>query len=307
MSDFADGSIVGVADVVWVRGAQAAAAAPTLLVEVPHGADRLKDFERLRALLVGDLPDDLVAYFLVNTDVGAWDLGLAVARQLVAAEPTRVVVLVRSRIARTFVDCNRLADAPQGDLAAGGLTAGLAPYIRHPDDQSLLLDLHRQYLALVDHWVARVCRADGLVLVPHSYAPRSVGIDVIDDDIGPRLRACWSAEQVERWPLRAPVDLITRTGDGRQWSPAGLVEQVIVAYRELGVQAVEGGTYSLHPSTVAYATSLRHPGRLLCLEVRRDLLVQAWTPFAEMQADPAAVERLAAPLVEGLCMVYASR
>ena len=305
MRDSTFTSIAGVADVAWVRGARAADAAPTLLVEVPHGADRLSDFERLRARLVGDLPDDLVAYFLVNTDVGAWDLGCAVAQKLVEAEPERAVVLVRSRIARTFVDCNRLADAPQGDLAAGGMTAGLAPYVRHPDDQRLLLDLHRHYLALVDRCVAAVCGAGGLVLVPHSYAPRSVGIDAIDDEIGPRLRACWSAEQVERWPLRAPVDLITRTADGRQWSPPGLAEQVIAAYRDLGVEAVDGGTYSLHPSTVACATSLRNPGRLLCLEVRRDLLVERWTPFAEMQADAAAVARLAGPLVEGLRAVYA--
>ena len=32
--------------------------------------------------------------------------------------------------------------------AAMGMTAGVAPYVRHPDDIRLLLDLHRRYAAL---------------------------------------------------------------------------------------------------------------------------------------------------------------
>ena len=66
----------GVVDVEIVRGARARPdAPPDLLVEVPHGADRRAHYDALRARLRGDLPADLHAFFHVNTDVGAWQLG----------------------------------------------------------------------------------------------------------------------------------------------------------------------------------------------------------------------------------------
>ena len=52
--------------------------------------------------------------------------------------PDRRAVALVCRIPRTFVDCNRLLEAPKktsGDLR---LTPGLPPWITHPDDHELL-------------------------------------------------------------------------------------------------------------------------------------------------------------------------
>ena len=38
----------------------------------------------------------------------------------------------------------------------------------------------------------------------------------------------------------------------------------------------------------------------LCLEIRRDLLVRAWTWNGENEIDPAAADRFAAPLAEAI-------
>jgi hypothetical protein len=60
------------------------------------------------------------------------------------------------------------------------------------------------------------------------------------------------------------------------------------------------GSYTLHPGTLAHAFATKYPGKTLCLEVRRDLLVEEFTPFAEMHADPQRVERVALPLARAL-------
>src|SRR5262249_11128179 len=114
-----------------------------LLVEVPHGAER-PDYEALRARMKGPLPADLHEFFFVNTDVGAWHYGRRVAERVAAAGRTALVI--RCRVPRTFIDCNRIEDAAAGD----GLTASVPGYVRDPDDRALLLDLHRRYVALVE-------------------------------------------------------------------------------------------------------------------------------------------------------------
>ena len=63
---------------------------------------------------------------------------------------------------------------------------------------------------------------------------------------------------------------------------------------------MKGYSQPLHPSTQAYAHVLALPGRTLCLEVRRDLLADPWSPFAEMRIGAAQVARLAAPLAAAL-------
>ena len=282
-----------------VAGA-AAAGPPSLLIEVPHGADEAAHYWALAAQLRGPFPAQLERFFFVNTDVGAFALGLAVARGLVAAEPRRSARVLRCLIPRTFIDCNRVVEARAGDLLHGGMTAAMAPYVRDPGDQALLHGLHARYAAAVEASVDAVCGAGGLVLNPHSYAPRTVGISAVDDDIVKNLDACYAPEQVERWPLRPELDLITHTPDGHDLSPPGLAAATLAAYAAAGVAAEQGGTYSLHPATMAHASAARWPGRLLCFEARRDLLVEGWRPFVEQRADPALVARLAGPLISAL-------
>ena len=59
-------------------------------------------------------------------------------------------------------------------------------------------------------------------------------------------------------------------------------------------------TYFLHPSTLGYEWSTSYPGRVLSLEIRRDLLVEAWTPFEQMRAVASKCERVAGVLAPAL-------
>jgi hypothetical protein len=141
----------------------------------------------------GSLPADLHAYFHINTDVGAWAYGRAVALRLVEAQPDRSVLILRALIPRTFIDCNR--PATQGTSVVDGavtpklaLSAGILPYVRDSDDLALLQHLHGQYVDVAAAAFAAVCGQGGLALVPHTYGPRSLGIPAVDDDIVKNLR-----------------------------------------------------------------------------------------------------------------------
>ncbi|MCB9778962.1 MAG: N-formylglutamate amidohydrolase [Alphaproteobacteria bacterium] len=282
-----------------VTGAQADPSAPAcLLVEVPHAAWRRRHYDAVAERLRGPLPDRLDHFFHVNTDVGAEPLALAVAEAIVEADPRRRVELLLCRVPRTFVDCNRRVDAGGGSLQHGALTPGTAPYVRDPADRTLLRDLHAAYAGVAAAAYDRVCGAGGLALTPHTYAPRTVGIDRIDDDIVDALHACWATP--ERWPLRAEVDLITTTPEGERLADPALVDDLTEAFRAEGREVVEGGAYALHPDTAAWVHAARYPQQVLCLEVRRDLLLEAWTPFEEQRIDAAAVEAIAGPLVASL-------
>lgn len=305
----ADGlsSIESVAHVERVDGPDAdPGAPPALLVEVPHGADRRAHYDALRGRLVGDLPEDLHVFFHVNTDVGAWDYGRRVAARVLEARPDRSALLVRCLIPRTFIDTNRLEDT-KDDLAKSGMTAGLAPYVRHPDDVALLLGLHRAYVALIERAYERVCGSGGFALSPHTYGPRTMGIAAIDDSIVDALRKAHEPEAWASWPMRAEIDLITRTAEGIRHPPVPMIEQVLAGYRALGYETVEGGAYTLHPSTQTYRWSMRYLGQVLCLEVRRDLLVEAYTPFEEMRVRPELADRVAAPLAHAIDAWLAAR
>ena len=118
----------GVLEVETLRGAAAAAdAPPDVVVEIPHGATATADFTALAAQLTSPLPAGLVDFFHVNTDIGAPELALALAERLVSESPTRVVTVLRCRIPRTFIDCNRRMDASPEDFKAGKVTPGLMP------------------------------------------------------------------------------------------------------------------------------------------------------------------------------------
>ncbi|MFZ9886908.1 MAG: hypothetical protein ACO3JL_05335, partial [Myxococcota bacterium] len=115
-------SIDDVISVQVLEGSRASSArAPQLLIEVPHGADEVDHYEKLRSKLVGALPEHLEEFFFVNTDVGAHALGLRLGELLVERLPTVRVLLLRSLVPRTFIDCNRPADFTGGALSQGGL------------------------------------------------------------------------------------------------------------------------------------------------------------------------------------------
>ncbi len=273
---------------------------PDLLVEVPHGADERTHYDVWRARLTGDLPDDLDAFFHINTDVGAWDYGRRTALLVLEQEPSRAAVVVRSLIPRTFIDCNRPADFSGGDLAGGGLTAGIPSYVRGAADRALLIDAHKRYVAATEAAYALVCGAGGLALLPHTYGPRSLGIDAIGDDIVHKLEWACAPEREHTWPLRAEVDLLTRDGDGIELSPPGAEAALLDAFSAAGIQAKANDTYYLHPSSLGHIWSTAYLGRVVSLEVRRDLLVNEWRPFEEMRAVPEKSEHIAevlAPVV----------
>jgi len=281
-------SVPGVADVEEFGRGEGAI---ELLVEVPHGADRRGHYDALRARLRGALPEDLEEFFFINTDVGAWQVGRRVAERVADRGRARVVV-VRSLVPRTFIDCNRIEDA----TAEAGMTASVPAYVRDAGDRAVLLDLHRRYVALVEAAVA----SSRFVFMPHTYGPRTLGIEVIDDSIVEKLRWAHQPGIYESWPLRPEVDFITRTADGTLHAAAPVLEAVAGAYRAMGIEVAENKTYAMHPSTQGLRWALRCPGRTLCLEMRRDLLCPGWTWNRENEVSDAAAERFAGPIAEAI-------
>lgn len=291
-------SVPEVCEVIRVMGS-ASVGPPDLLIEIPHGATRASEFRALAHQLLGVMPDHLIQFFFVNTDAGAPELGLALANRLVAENPRRGVLILRSCIPRTFVDCNRVIDASPEEFKAGKVTPGVPPYVRDPADLALLRSLHAEYVAVAHAAYSAVCGAGGMALMLHTYAPRSVDV-AVDDDIVRSLHHAYEPEVYPTWPLRPEIDLIGRHPDGTLAVPEALAERVVAAFAEIDLTAVIGETYPLHPSTQAWHFAARYPGRALCLEVRRDLLAEPFSPFEEMNIGEAKVERIAGALVRAL-------
>lgn len=289
-------SVAGIAEVTRVGVGE-----PSLLIEVPHGATKRAHFDALRAQLKGPFPDDLIDFFFVNTDVGAPEAALALARAITKAEPARGALVIRCELPRTFVDCNRIIDATTvpSTSTATGMTPGIVRYVTDANDLKTLLDKYAQYRALVTRAFDEVCGAGGTAVMFHTYAPRSVDVPV-DENIVQALHKAYEPEVEPTWPLRAEVDLITTTPEGTSFADASLVALVKEAFSEGGAQVADSVAYPMHPSTLAYAFADRYRGQTLCLEVRRDLLMKAFTPFAEMTADDVKVARISSLLANAL-------
>lgn len=284
----------GVADVAHYGPSDAPIA---LLIEVPHGATEPDDFWSLHRQLSGALPAELDHFFYVNTDVGAAELGEATAVQFLTRVPEAHVVVVRARLPRTFLDVNRVLEATPGPLGQGGITAGIPPFITEPSDLALLRGLYTAYRAVVDPLWAVLA---GFGLTPHTYAPRTVGIERIEADIVERLHAAWHPDMVAAWPLRPEVDLITAAPDGQVLAPECVVARLSERLAAQGVSVAHNASYTLHPATLGAQRAREAPGRVLCLEVRRDLLVERWDPFVPMQVDPGKVAPFAEALASAL-------
>jgi len=291
-------SIPDIVDVTVARGARAPEGAPPdLIIEIPHGATRTADYDAVAAQLTSTLPDRLVDFFHVNTDAGAPELGLAIARRFVADEPGRIAVVLRCRIPRTFIDCNRRMDATPEDFRAGKVTPGLMPWITSDADRALLRGLYDRYVAAVIDATSRL--AGGALLLLHSYAPRTVDVEV-DANIVASLHRAYQPEVEPTWPLRPPIDVIGKTIEGVDLAPAAVVDALRAQFEPLGLPVANSATYPLHPSTLAWARVQEHPGRAVCIEVRRDLLAAPFEPFAQMTIADAKVERLVPAFVAAL-------
>ncbi len=291
-------SIAGVVDVELLAGTQAPST-PNLIIEIPHGATRTADFTSLERELVSPLPSGLADFFHVNTDIGAPELGRALAQHLVTRRPRLSVLLLRCRVPRTFIDCNRRIDAAPEEFKAGKVTPGLMPWITADADRELLLSRYRSYVKCVDDAVAEVMPKDGAMLLLHSYAPREVGVEV-NLDIVKSLHAAYAPDKEPTWPLRPEVDVIGKTVEGQSLAPQEVVAALEAGLRREGVPLSHGTTYPMHPSTLAHGHVTRWPGRVLCVEVRRDLLAEPWNPFTEMSISPAKVGRLAGAFADAV-------
>ena len=292
-------SLPGILDVTVVRGAAARPDAPLdLVIEIPHGATTTADFTALAARLTSPLPEGLVDFFHVNTDAGAPELGQAIAEQLVAGDAARSVAVLRCRIPRTFIDCNRRIDASPADFAAGRVTPGIPPWITTAEDRALLRVAYDRYVGSVRETAALLAE-DGAMLLLHSYAPRTIDVEV-DLQIVESLRRAYLPEREPTWPLRPEIDVIGREVDGTSRAPAAIVEALRAELASQGIPVADSATYPLHPSTLAWGHVMARPGRALCVEVRRDLLADPFEPFAQMQIGAARVARLAGPFARAL-------
>ena len=275
---------------------------PGLLIELPHGATRISDFERVQRRLVSELPDQLSAFFFVNTDVGSYECAREVARCLADLERedrvARKVLILRSLIPRTFIDCNRVV-VPKA-AGTGEMTPAMPEYITAPADRDLLRSLHAAYQSVARRAYDQVCGTGGRGLQVHSYAPRSIGIDHIDGNIVDALRKAYEPTIYETWEKRPEVDIISEASDGTLLAPSGLVASIKQAYARIGIEARENATYRLHPETMGYHYSERFAGRVLCIEISRALLADPFSPFEEMHIGQEKVERVSGPIVEAL-------
>lgn len=299
MSD--DAGIPGVCERELVRGGGSdPGAPPDLLIEVPHGATEQRHYDALRGRLATPLPESLLDFFFVNTDVGAPECARALAQRITESAPgrTQSVVVLRCLVPRTFADCNRELGAGAAQLSRGGLTAAIPGYVTDEADVRLLAGLHERYQEAAEREYERVCGGGGgTAILFHTYAPRSIELEV-DADVGRALRAAYAPDRSESWPLRPDVDLITETPEGQYLAPRRFVEAVRAGYERLGVTVGENETYRLYPGTTGHRHASRHPGRVLCIEISRARLGDPWEPFGPTRVSEARVRSMVGPLAE---------
>jgi len=299
-------SVPGVLDVKVVRGLGAVADAPIdLLIEIPHGATTTQDYEAIAAQLESPLPAGLIDFFRVNTDIGAPELAFAFADRVVELDPTLTVMILRARVPRTFLDFNRRIDASAAEFKAGGVGPGLMPWVITGADKALLFSLYGTWVRAVEAACDHLA-ADGLMLLLHTYAPRTVGVSV-DADIVPSLHAAYEPDIFETWPLRPELDLIARGEDGERVIPDALFEAITRRFAPLGIAPGDSATYRLHPATLGHRWVQRFPGRVLCPEFRRDLLTDAFEPFSPANISDEKVAPLAGALAAAVVDFRGSR
>jgi len=293
-------SIAGICNTGILSGSKAdPKAAPDLLIEVPHGATRQEHYETLRGLLSGDYPDDLIKLFFVNTDVGAPETAVAVARGLLAQQPELKIRILRCLVPRTFVDCNR--EAEDGPSI---LTPQIPNYVTDPDDIEKVAAFHQNYVAQAELVYDEVCGNGGKALILHTYAPRTVELDSFEGNIVQQLGEAWLPKNRRKWPKRPDVDLITAPPDEPSLAPQDLVEDVRRLYASIKVEVAENATFHLHPETLGLRWSRKYPGHVLCVEINRQRLVKKWAPLEPLEVTPGRVQKMAKPLVSAMAGLF---
>ena len=273
-----------------LRGSLAPKDAPfDLLIEVPHGANTEQHYRAVESHLKSPLPPDLIAFYYVNTDVGAWSLANSIAHAVVRADHRRTVMTMRCVVPRTFIDANRVLDGRPEDYKAGKVTAAIPPWITHPDDHAILVEAHAAYTAAVDKAVGQLVDNGGQALFLHSYAPRTVDVQVTESIVAD-MRAAYKTP--DRWPLRPEVDLIHRDPSGQRHVEEAVEEALCAELVAEGLSLASGETYPFHPVTQAWRHAQRLPGRSLCAEVRRDLVTWWLDPFRQVDVNYQRMERL---------------
>lgn len=314
------GSIADVCEVTRVASEYSGAdLVPAFLIEVPHGATLTCHFDTVRRQLSGPFPDGLEAFFHVNTDVGAPECATAIAEAIIEAPVPdgagrelheqirrRGVLVVRGIVPRTFVDCNRIIDSGPDSFREGGVTAGIPSYMTGEADREIVRGLYQDYRTVAEAAYRRVCGSGGLAVTLHSYAPRSIDVEV-DGDIVERLREAYSAGTYEEWPVRPDVDIIGESAEGNPLAPSDLVEAIKRQYGKIGIDVSENGTYRLHPSTMGYHHSATHADHVICIELSRALLADPFDPFVEMRIGANKVERMSKPIAQALLEVAVNR
>lgn len=269
-----------------------------LLIEVPHGATRASDFHDLASRLQGVLPEDLIHFFFVNTDVGAPEVALYLAERLVESNEAMNVEVIQSRIPRTFIDVNRKIDVDLESYREGRVTPGIPDWSQGEEDLKLLKELYFAYQDLVATAKARLA-SDGLMLFLHTFSPRTVGVTVTENIVSD-LHGAYEPEQYEQWPLRPEVEIIDRDMEGISYTSEALKSSLRRELATIDLKAEENTTYPLHPSTMAYHNALDLKGRALCLEIRRDLLADPFKPFEENDVSLELVARIGEPILRAL-------
>ena len=259
---------------------------------MPHGAAGDWEFNSVATQLKGELPEGLIDFFHVNTDAGAAEIAVDLARRACDSGVVSSAIVVRCRIPRTFIDVNRVLGASRASYRAGGVTPGVPPWVTHPDDVSWLMGRYDAYQEVAKTVIDGACPEGGRAILLHTYAPRTVDVEV-GPTIVSDLHAAYAPAVVERWPLRPEVDLIFRDPDGRRTLSDASVDSLRRNLAIEGLPLAEGATYPLHPVTTGYAHVAAHPGRVICVEVRRDLLTEAFVPFRQVQIDGPRVARVA--------------
>ncbi|MGV3622495.1 MAG: N-formylglutamate amidohydrolase [Archangium sp.] len=271
-----------------------------LLVDVPHGATRKRDYDAVFAKMKGELPHELEHFFFVNTDIGAPEGAQWLGKTLA---PLGInVVFARCLIPRTFIDPNRVVELSDAEgKVKDGLTAAVPAYITNQEDLAWLREQHRRFHEALSAAYEVICKErDGLALQLHSYSPRSVGIEKVDAGIVNALHAAYVPETYATWPERPAVDLISATKDGSFRTAPKWVDSLLHEYAKAGIDAKENATYHLAPVATGLLYAVRYPQQVVCVELNRGLLADPFVPFGVSTISEEKVARMVGPIARSI-------
>lgn len=308
--------VAGVCEVKVFAGPAADADAPCdALVELPHGATEAAHIADARAL-TADYPDGYDDLFWVNTDQGSPEYGwrfaahvtnpawvraaaaplLASADLDAAAEAAarRKVLVVRALVPRTIVDLNRVWEVDTATFRAANLTGAVAPFAR-PDELDAIRARYAAYQVVADAAHAEVCGRGGAALNLHTYAPITVSIQS-GEPLLDAVRRAYVPDNYPSYPQRPTAQVITRLPGEEPITDQRLCALLVARYAAAGVALSLDDPFTMHKATACYLRAAAYPGLVTVLELRRDALTDAFTPFAKWPASPQRVEAMTAPL-----------